>query len=95
MSTQRARRAPRSMLGVTFRCSVCGAETIVIRTGNGALRPICCNQPMDRLEKRASMFRCPVCGSELAVIRVKTGGLRLICCNVPMREMTAASLANP
>ena len=74
--------------GQTYRCSVCGSETLVIRAGKGdKLRPVCCNKPMVRLKELTEMYRCPVCGSEVAVLRSKSESMRLVCCNVPMRAL--------
>ncbi len=74
-------------IGNRFRCLICDSEALVIRTGTGVARPVCCNQPMQLQKRRAQMYRCPVCGSEAAVIRSKSDGLRLVCCNVPMRAL--------
>lgn len=74
--------------GQTYFCSICGAETLVIRAGKGGkLRPVCCNQPMVVMEKSTHLYRCPVCGSEVAVLTLKSDDLKLICCNVPMQVL--------
>ncbi|RJP68529.1 MAG: hypothetical protein C4532_12855 [Candidatus Abyssobacteria bacterium SURF_17] len=68
---------------------ICGSEVVLIRAKTGAVRPVCCNQPMTLTKDSVRMYRCPVCGSEAGVIREKSGGLRLICCNVPMQALAA------
>ena len=75
--------------GQTYRCLVCGSETLVIKAGKGKLRPICCNQPQVLQKKLTEMYHCPVCGSEVAVLAHKSKDMRLICCNTPMRAITA------
>ena len=75
----------RAQTGQRFRCLICGAEALVIKSGNGKLQPKCCNQVMVLLSDRAQMFRCSVCGSEAAVINYKTNNLRLVCCNREMK----------
>lgn len=75
--------------GQTYRCLICGAETLVIKPGKGNLRPVCCNQPQALLKEPTEMYRCPVCGSEVAALAVKSESLRLICCNTPMRAIVA------
>ena len=75
-------------LGQTYRCSVCGAETLVIRAIGGIFRPICCNQPMILLKEITKIYCCPVCGAEVAVLVAKSDSLRLVCCNAAMRILT-------
>lgn len=69
-------------LGQRYRCSVCGAEVVVIRAASQALDPHCCNLPMEAMTV-VPVYRCEVCGSEVAVLR---GGdaLELVCCHQPM-----------
>ncbi len=75
-------------LGQKYRCSICGAETLVIKSGKrGTLRPVCCNQPMVLMKRVTPLYRCPVCGSEVAVLNAKSDSLKLICCNVPMQVL--------
>ncbi|MBI4831598.1 MAG: hypothetical protein HY801_08610 [Candidatus Lindowbacteria bacterium] len=81
--------------GQTFRCSICGAELIVMRAGSGELQPICCNQPMVLLKRKTTMYRCPICGTEVAVLNSKMASMKLICCNVPMRVLATQTAANP
>ena len=77
-------------LGKIYRCSVCGAEVLVIRPGKESkLRPVCCNQPMMPMTRLAEMYRCPVCGAEVAILKSKSDSVRLVCCNVPMRLLNA------
>ncbi len=71
--------------GQTFRCLVCGSETLLIRAGKADPKPICCNQPQAPVKKLSEIFHCPVCGSEVAVLHRKSDTMRLICCNIPMR----------
>lgn len=73
--------------GQTFRCLVCGSETLVIKAGKGNLRPVCCNRPQVLIERLTEMYRCPVCGSEVAVLYRESDSMRLICCNTPMRVL--------
>jgi len=73
--------------GQTYRCLVCGAETLVIKAGKGSIRPVCCNQPQVLLDKLTEMYRCPVCGAEVAALRRKSDNMRLVCCNTPMRAL--------
>lgn len=75
--------------GQTYRCLVCGAETLVIKAGTGNLKPVCCNQPQVLLTKLTEMYRCPVCESEVSMISGISKKLRLICCNTPMHPLTA------
>ncbi|NQU08470.1 MAG: hypothetical protein HQ583_07910 [Candidatus Abyssubacteria bacterium] len=77
--------------GQKYRCLVCGAETLVIRAGNGNLRPVCCNKPQVLLKKLTEIYRCPVCGSEVAVLLQQSDTMRLICCNTPMRALVVAA----
>jgi desulfoferrodoxin-like iron-binding protein len=74
--------------GRRFRCSVCGAEVLLIKAANGALRPRCCNKEMVLLKQPAQIYRCPICGSEVALLKGKSGNLHLICCNSPMRILS-------
>ncbi len=73
--------------GQTYRCLICGSETLLIKPGKGNIKPVCCNQPQVLLERLTEMYRCPVCGSETAVLRRKSDSLRLVCCNTPMRPL--------
>ena len=75
--------------GQTYRCLVCGAETLVIKAGKGNLKPVCCNQPQVLLKKLAKMYSCSVCGSEVAVLAHKSEKIRLVCCNTEMRSIVA------
>jgi len=70
-------------LGQRYRCSVCGAEVLVVRAASQALDPHCCNQPMEPREL-LPVHRCEICGSEVAVLRGQGDTLELLCCNQPM-----------
>ena len=82
--------APGNRVGTVYQCAVCGAEVVVVRGGEGALAPVCCNLPMGRAGDRVRLFYCPLCGAELAVIRDAGGELAPLCCNEPMRMKSAA-----
>ncbi len=73
----------RVRLGRRYRCTVCGAEVLVIRAASQALDPHCCNQPMEPRDA-VPVFRCAICGSEVAALRSQGGPLELSCCNQPM-----------
>ena len=75
--------------GQTYRCLVCFSEVLLIQPGKGNLRPVCCNQPQELLEKLTEMYRCPVCASEIASLAGNSKNLGLICCNTPMIAITA------
>jgi len=75
--------------GQTYRCSICGSETLVIKPGKGNLKPVCCNQPQVLLKRLTKMYRCPVCGSEVALLVRKSESIKLVCCNTPMRAAVA------
>lgn len=81
--------AEKSVRGVVYRCSVCGAELIVVGTAMGAFAPRCCNRAMHVVQRRATFYRCPVCGAELAVVRKGRGLFAPHCCNRPMNPMAA------
>ena len=75
--------------GLVYRCSVCGAELVVLGTAMGEFRPRCCDRDMVRLARHARLYVCPVCGAEIAVIRTGTGVFVPRCCNTAMRLKAA------
>ncbi len=70
--------------GSVYRCTVCGAELSVIRSGEGRLAPVCCNVPMVRIGVLRDIYVCPVCGIEVMVVRKGGGSFEPICCSRPM-----------
>ncbi len=79
MATQQYNRT-----GQVWRCLVCGAEVSVVRPGEGALAPRCCNRAMEPLVWRHATYFCPVCGAEVMVIREGSDIPEPRCCNRPM-----------
>ena len=77
--------------GRVYWCPLCGAELTVIYPGTGRLGPVCCNRPMELLDRVSPISRCPLCGAELTVINQgPTACLAPVCCNLPMELRRAA-----
>ena len=87
------RKTKTPVKGTVFGCAVCGAEITVVRGGGGAITPVCCNQPMNRLTRPMHIYHCDVCGAEVAVLTGDEEKLKLVCCNEPMKLVTAGARA--
>jgi desulfoferrodoxin-like iron-binding protein len=80
-----------NLVGQVYHCLVCGAEVSVIRAGDGALAPRCCNRAMALLPQRHVLYVCPICGSEVMVLLQGPGDLAPRCCNRAMVARKAAA----
>ena len=56
-STEEWTRAWTINVGKAYVCEVCGTIVMVTKGGIGTLEPVCCEQPMKRVEKPDEMIR--------------------------------------
>jgi endogenous inhibitor of DNA gyrase (YacG/DUF329 family) len=79
----------KNVLGLTYRCPVCGAELAVVSRRIGAFVPFCCNTSMVPVGCTVTFYVCPVCGAEVGLLRPGADRFQPECCNRPMVRILA------